>query len=167
MKISITRLLIFLYYLKIVSFILIPFLIIGIVFLVKKLKIISKKIENLKNWFGVNPFLVSSSKSKRQWLEIENLLEEPYQSSWKLSVIKADALIENFLKQLGFSGKTFSELLESLKLKGYQNLQLLQGIHQVCEEILNNKEYNLSQKEAKNIVEIYKRFWNELIENVL
>ena len=167
MKSNLTPILNFLYGLKIVSLILIPLFLLGIIFYARKLNLVSKKLENIRNWFGVNPFLTSSSKSRRQWEEIENLLEETYQSSWKLGVVKADALVENFLKQLGYQGKKFDELLETLKLRGYQNLEILRGTHQVCEEILNNKDYSLSQKEAENIVSLYKRFWDELVENIL
>jgi len=167
MKSNLTPFLDFLYDLKIVSLILIPLFLLGIIFYARKLKIVSKKLENFKNWFGINPFFSSSSKSRRQWSEIENLLEEPYQSSWKLGVIKADALVENFLKQLGYQGQKFAELLEALELRGYQNLKILRGTHQVCEEILSNKNYSLSQNEAKNIISIYKRFWDELVENIL
>jgi len=167
MKLNFTPMFNFLYGLKIISLILIPLFLLGIIYYARKLKIVSKKLENIRNWFGVNPFLNSSSKSRRQWSEIENLLEESYQSSWKLGVIKADALVENFLKQLGFQGQKFAELLAALELRGYQNLKILQGTHQVCEEILNNKDYSLSQKEAENIVAIYKRFWDELVENIL
>lgn len=161
------QLLLILYYLKLISLGLILFFLIGIIIYSKKLKIFPKKIRTIKDWFGMNPLLDSSSKSKRAWKEIQNLIEEDYQSSWKLAVIKTDALIENFLKQLGFQGNNFHELLISLKLKGYQNLDLLKGTHQVCEEILNNKDFNLSQKEALNIIAIYKRFWDELVKNIL
>jgi hypothetical protein len=156
-----------LYLLKTVSLILIPILFIGIIYYAKKLNLVSKKLEEIRNWFGINPFLSSSSKSRRQWNEIGELLEETYQSSWKLAVIKSDALVEKFLKQLGYQGQKFEELIASLKSRGYQNLEILQGTHQVCEEILNNKDYSLSQKEAKNIISIYKRFWDELVENIL
>ena len=159
--------LLILYYLKLISLILILVFLIGIIIYSKKLKVFAKKIRNIKDWFGINPLRGSSSKSRRDWKEIQNLIEECYQSSWKLAVIKADALIENFLKQLGFSGNNFAELLESLKLRGYQNLELLKGTHQVCEEILSNKDYNISQKEALHIIAIYKRFWDELVENIL
>jgi len=167
MKSNLTPIINFLYDLKIISLILIPLFLIGIIYYARKLKIVSKKLENIKDWFGVNPFLSSSSRSRRQWKEIEELLEETYQSSWKLAIIKTDALIENFLKQLGYQGEKFEELFETLKLRGYQNLEILRGTHQVCEEILNNKDYSLSQNEAKNIVSIYKRFWDELVENIL
>lgn len=155
-----------LYLFKIASLILIPLLLAGIIYYAKKLKIVSKKFEAIRNWFGINP-LVSISKSRGQWKAIEELMEENYQSSWKLAIIKADALLEHFLQQLGYQGKNFDELLASLKLRGYQNLEILRGIHQAREEILQNKNYNLSQAEAKTIVEIYKKFWHELMANVL
>jgi hypothetical protein len=156
-----------LYYFKIACLIIIPILFFWIFFYFKKLKIISKKVTSVKNWFGVNPLLNSSSKSKREWEEIDDLLEESYQSSWKLAVIKSEALIENFLKQLGYQGKSFEELLEALKLRKYRNLDILRGVHQVCEEILTNKDYSCSQAEAKNIVVIYKKFWQEVLDNVI
>ncbi len=167
MKLNFSSFLNFLYIFKIIALICIPILIIGIIYLMHKLKIVSKKIENIKNWFGVNPFLASSSKSLRRWEEIENLLEETYQSSWKLAIIKADALIQNFLKQLGYQGEKFDELMESLKRRGYHHLEILEGAHQVCEEILNNKDFSVSQEEAKNIIKVYRRFWDEVVGNIL
>ena len=157
----------FLYNVKLIALVLILIFIIGIIVYSKKLKIIPKRVEKIKNWFGVNPLLESSSKSRRAWKEIQNLIEENYESSWKLAVLKTDSLIENFLKHLGFQGNNFHELLESLTLKGYRNLDVLHGTHQVCEEILNNKEYRISQKEALNIIAIYKKFWDELIKTII
>lgn len=95
------------------------------------------------------------------------MIEEPYESSWKLAVLKTDSLLERFLKQIGFQGDTFEELLDSLRLRGYQNLELLKGAHQVAEEILKNKDYSLSQKEALSIISIYKKFWDELAVKIL
>ncbi len=157
----------FFFYLKIISLVLICLFAAGIFWYAKKLKIIPKKIENFKNWLGVNPFLESSSKSKREWQAIRTLIEEPYESSWKLAVLKTDSLLERFLKQIGFQGDTFEELLDSLRLRGYQNLELLKGAHQVAEEILKNKDYSLSQKEALSIISIYKKFWDELAVKIL
>jgi len=155
-----------LYWLKIISLISIPFLLWGIIYYARKLKIFPKKIEQIKAWFGLNEVFETPSKSKKQWQAIEELLLENYSSSWKLAVVKADALIENLLKQLGFKGKNLEELINSLKLRGYQNLNLLEGAHTVSKEILANRDYSISQKEAQSIVEIYKKFWQEIVEQI-
>ena len=155
-----------LYWLKIISLISIPLLLWGIIHYARKLKILPKKIEQIKAWFGLNEIFETPSKSKKQWQAIEELLLENYSSSWKLAVVKADALIENLLKQLGFKGNNLEELINSLKLRGYQNLNLLEGAHTVSKEILANRDYSISQKEAQSIVEIYKKFWQEIIEQI-
>ena len=152
------------YYLRLISFIFILFFLGGIVYYSIKLKIIPSKIECLRNWLGINPFIARASKNKKQWREIENLLKEDFSSSWKLAVIKAESLVISFLNQLGYQGKEFHDLLKELKLRGYQHLELLEGIHRVCEEIINSREYNLSQREAENIIVIYKKLWRELTE---
>lgn len=155
-----------LYWFKIISLISIPLLLWGIIHYARKLKILPKKIEQIKAWFGLNEVFETPSKSKKQWQAIEELLLENYSSSWKLAVVKADALIENLLKQLGFKGNNLEELINSLKLRGYQNLNLLEGAHAVSKEILANRDYSISQKEAQSIVEIYKKFWQEIIEQI-
>lgn len=155
-----------LYWFKIISLISIPLLLWGIIHYARKLKILPKKIEQIKAWFGLNEVFETPSKSKKQWQAIEELLLENYSSSWKLAVVKADALIENLLKQLGFKGNNLDELINSLKLRGYQNLNLLEGAHAVSKEILANRDYSISQKEAQSIVEIYKKFWQEIIEQI-
>ncbi|MGB9763222.1 MAG: hypothetical protein ACPLW7_04360 [Minisyncoccia bacterium] len=155
-----------LYWVKIIALICIPFLLWGIIYYTKKLKIFSKKIEQIKAWFGINDVYETPSKTKKQWEIIDELLLENYSSSWKLAVLKADALIENLLKQIGFKGDTLDELINSLKLKGFKNLEILSGAHEVSKEILTNRDYNISQKEARNIVEIYKKFWQEIIDQI-
>jgi hypothetical protein len=54
----------------------------------------SKHIERLQTWWGIVPVFSLSGKGRKEWQKIDQLLKEPYQSSWKLAVIKAEAVVK-------------------------------------------------------------------------
>ncbi|MDD2678071.1 MAG: hypothetical protein WC288_02735 [Candidatus Paceibacterota bacterium] len=151
--------------LKIVSFLAGILFFIGIIYYLKKLNLFLSWKEKCLTFFNFRP-PPSSFNDKKQWLEIRNLLEEPYQSSWKLAVMKAETLVEKILRTMGYPEEDFEKQLKELKLRGYKNLEVLQEIYKIKKEIAEKENYFLSQKEAKNIVAILKKFRDELVNSL-
>jgi hypothetical protein len=167
----ISELYIFFIYLKIISLILCVLFLIGVIYYFKKLKILSKWKEKWQDWWGIVPEISSSNKNRKEWNKVYALLLEPYESSWKLAVIKAEAIVKETLNLMGYSGfgaadqkqDDFTRILEELKLRNYQNLETLHQLHQVRQKIIEDKDFSLEQNKAKEIVDIYKKFWEELL----
>jgi len=167
----VSELYIFFIYIKIISLVLCALFLIGIIYYFKKLKLFSKWKEKWQNWWGVIPEISSSNKNRKEWQKINKLLSEPYESSWKLSVIKAEAIVKETLNLMGYSGfgvanqeqDDFIKILEELKLRNYQNLEILHQLHQVRQKIIEDKDFSLEQNKAREIVGIYKKFWEELL----
>lgn len=164
---------IYIYYIyaKIFALILCGIFLIGIIYYFCKLQIFSKWKQRWQDWLGVVPEMASLSKSRKEWQKINEFLAEPYESSWKLSVIQAEAIVKRTLNLMGYSGsgatkKTdddYINILEELKLRNFQNLEILYQLHQIRQKIIEDKDFPLSQNKAKEIVGIYKKFWEELV----
>ena len=154
------------FYFKIFSLAMCCGLLIGTVYFVWKLHFFSKHIERLQNWWEIVPVFSLSGKSRKEWKNIDQLLKEPYQSSWKLAVIKAEAVVKKTLSFMGYSEDDFVKNLEELKFRNYQNLDVLLGLHGIREKIIGDKNFSLNQDRAKEIVFIYKKFWSELLNTL-
>lgn len=141
-------------------------LLLGIVYYFWKLRLFTKWAERWQNWLGIVPVFSLSGKSQKEWNKIDKLLKEPYQSSWKLAVLKAEAIVKKTLNFMGYAGDDFTKILEELKLRGYQNLEILFQIHDIRGKIIEDKNFSLGQNRAKEIVRIYKKFWNELLNTL-
>jgi len=141
-------------------------LLIGIIYYFWKLRLFTKYAERWQNWWGIFPVFSLSGKSQKEWKKIDKLLKESYQSSWKLAVLKAEAIVKKTLNFMGYAGDDFTKILEELKFRGYQNLEVLFQIHNIRGEIIEDKNFSLSQNRAKEIVSIYKKFWNELLNTL-
>jgi DNA segregation ATPase FtsK/SpoIIIE-like protein len=141
-------------------------LLLGIVYYFWKLRLFTKWAERWQNWWGIVPVFSLSGKSQREWKKIDKLLKEPYQSSWKLAVLKAEAVVKKTLNFMGYAGNDFTKILEELKFRGYQNLEILFELHNMRGKIIEDKNFSLGQDKAKEIVRIYKKFWNELLNTL-
>jgi hypothetical protein len=167
----VSELYIYFIYIKIISLVLCALFLIGVIYYFKKLKVFSKWREKWQNWWGVIPEISSSNKNRKEWQKINKLLSEPYESSWKLAVIKAEAIVKETLNLMGYSGfgvanqeqDDFIKILEELKIRNYQNLEILHQLHQVRQKIIEDKDFSLEQDKARGMVDIYKKFWEELL----
>jgi len=158
--------LIYFFCFKIFCFVICCGLLIGTAYLFWKLRFFSKYVEKWQNWWGIVPVFSLSGKSRKEWKKISQLLKEPYQSSWKLAVIKAEAVVKKTLSFMGYPEDDFVKNLEQLKFRNYQNLDVLLGLHNIRERIIGDKNFSLTQDRAKEIVFIYKKFWNELLNTL-
>lgn len=156
---------IFFVYFKIFSFCLSIYFLIGIFIYIKKLKIILKLYNKYLNVFGFSSDYLSTKRCQKKWKEIENLLKEPYESSWKLSVLKAFSTVKNLLELLGYP-QDFKEAIKKLSKEDYKNLEVIEKITEITEKILNDKNFSLNKEEAERIVAIYKKFFQEILISI-
>lgn len=141
-------------------------LLIGTIYYAWKLRLFTKWAETWQNWWGMVPVFSLSGRSRKGWKKIDELLKEPHQSSWKLAVLKAEAIVKKTLNFMGYVGSDFTKILDELKFRGYQNLEILSNLHNIREKIIGDKNFSLNQNRAKEIVRIYERFWEELLNTL-
>ena len=141
-------------------------LLIGIIYYFAKLHLFSKCQEKWRNWLDIVPVFSLPGRSRKEWKKIDKLLKESYESSWKLAVLKAEAIVKKTLNSMGYFGDDFLKILEELKFRNYRNLEVLQQLHNIREKIIADENFSLGQKKAEEIVFIYKKFWNELLNTL-
>ena len=98
-----------------------------------------------------------------RWHYIQTLIESPNESDWRVSIIEADSMLEEVLKDNGLSGSTASELLEGAKESGYRSIQDAWNAHLIRNKIAHNgSDYPLSQVEGRKVIKMYQNFFEEL-----
>lgn len=98
-----------------------------------------------------------------RWHYILTLIESPNESDWRVAIIEADTMLEEVLKDRGFTGDTLSELLEGAKTSGYATIQGAWDAHIVRNQIAHQgSEFPLTQVEGRRIIRLYQNFFEEL-----
>ena len=98
-----------------------------------------------------------------KWHYILTLIESPNESDWRVAIMEADGMLEDVLRNKGFSGATLSELLEGAKESGYRNMQDVWDAHIVRNKIAHEgADFPLSQVEGRRVIRMYQNFFEEL-----
>lgn len=98
-----------------------------------------------------------------RWHYILTLVESSNDSDWRVAILEADSMLEEVLKDRGFSGTTASELLEGAKESGYLTIQDAWDAHLVRNQIAHEgSDFALSQVEARRVIKMYQNFFEEL-----
>lgn len=99
-----------------------------------------------------------------RWHYILTLIESPNESDWRVGIIEADTMLEEVLREKGFSGETVSELLESARASGYASIQSAWDAHLVRNQIAHQgSEFPLSQIEGRRVIKMFQLFFEELM----
>lgn len=105
----------------------------------------------------------SQKKENQKWSYILSLLEGYNESDWRMAIIEADSLMEEFLREKDISGNSVSELLEGAKSNGYKNVKDAWSAHVVRNKIAHEgSSYPISQIEARKTIKMYQNFFEEL-----
>ena len=98
-----------------------------------------------------------------RWKYILTLVESPNESDWRISIIEADSLLEETLKERGLAGNTMAELLEEAKLNGYSAMQSAWDGHIVRNKIAHDGlDYQVTQVEARRVIKLYQNVFEGL-----
>lgn len=98
-----------------------------------------------------------------RWHYILTILESSNESDWRVSIIEADTMLEDVLREKSFTGENVSDLLESARSAGYQNIQSAWDAHIVRNKIAHEgSDFPLTQVEARRAIKMYQIFFEEL-----
>jgi hypothetical protein len=104
-----------------------------------------------------------SRNANPRWHYVQTLIESPNSSDWRVSIIEADSMMEEMLKEKGLSGSTVSELLEGAKGSGYRSIQDAWDAHLVRNKIAHEgTDFPISQIEGRRVIKMYQNFFEEL-----
>ncbi|MCK4781929.1 hypothetical protein KAS79_03375 [Candidatus Parcubacteria bacterium] len=151
--------------LQLISFFVCFFLVIAIVFLLRKSDY-SKwhRGDDLKDMLAFKP---DDSKKSREyyinyWRKIIKRLEANSESEYKLAIIKADHLLDYVLKEKGYDGKSLEDRLRQVEPGKISDLNSIWKVHKICDNIPHDAIYKLDIDEAKRILAVYKKTFQDL-----
>ena len=104
-----------------------------------------------------------SRNENQKWNYILTLIESPNESDWRMSIMEADTLLEESLKEKELTGNTVAELLEGARSSGYASIQNAWDAHLIRNKIAHEgSEYPLSQTEGRRVIKMFQNFFEEL-----
>lgn len=93
---------------------------------------------------------------KERWEQIENRIHSGSFHELRLSIIEADTLIEDILKNQGLEGDNLAELLSHASLQGFLGVDKLWQVHKIRNRIVHDASFDISAGEAETVLKTYK-----------
>ncbi len=98
-----------------------------------------------------------------RWGNIQKLSESDSESDWRVSIIEADSMLEESLKNKGVIGDTVGELLEATRSSGYKYIQDAWDAHIMRNKIAHEgSKEALSKIETRRTIRMFQKFFEEL-----
>jgi hypothetical protein len=146
---------------KIISLLLSMLLIWRIAVYYKKLELWHKKINSWREVFWLNrtpAYLI-----KKRYQKAEKLMSSNNRAAWQIALLKADGIVKTVIGEIGYKGKDLGEMLDKIlpDLLNEETKFNLKLANQVCHQIVE-KQYSLTQEEAKKYLDFYKEGLNNL-----
>lgn len=98
------------------------------------------------------------SKTKKRWEKIKKLLKSGSESLYKVAVIEADNLIDEYIRKMGYGGNTSGERLENILPGQIENIEELKEAHKVRNRIIHEEDFQLTKVQAEEVLAKYEHF---------
>lgn len=90
-------------------------------------------------------------------------IASPNPNDWKLAIIEADVILDEALKQIGYSGGSLGERLKSISTTQLSTLNEAWEAHKVRNRIAHEgADFVLTKRIAEETINRYRRVFNEL-----
>lgn len=104
----------------------------------------------------------SGSKNER-WMKVLTHLFSQSSSDWRMSIMEADAMLDELMGELGFKGENLGEKLKGTDQEKFRNLTIAWEAHTIRNRLAHEGlSYPLSQHEAKRVISLYEKIFREL-----
>lgn len=108
---------------------------------------------------GMDLPLVKKGKMEKRWEKVKLRLKSGNVSQYKVAIIEADAIADEILAGIGYAGKNMTERLESVGSAHLDDhLESLKGVHQIRNRIVHEADFEIDEKLATSVIEVYENF---------
>lgn len=98
-----------------------------------------------------------------RWDHIQELVNSPSGSDWRLSIIEADSILDGLLEARDIPGGSIGEKLKNISPGDLGSMQAAWEAHLVRNRIAHEgSEYDLSQRDARRTIQLYEVVFREL-----
>lgn len=105
---------------------------------------------------------IPDSAIKKRWMNVLRSIDPKSHESMALSVIAADKIVDDALKQLGFAGMTMAERLKALHPERIKSLQDLWDAHKMRNQLVHDPDFKLDSNNAKKALLSFEAFLKEM-----
>ena len=115
-----------------------------------------RKNEKADKHFIRNQQAQQKSPQMERWTSIEKMFKSPDPTMWRMAIIDADTLLDEFIVSLGYPGNTFGERLKSMQNANIPWLQAAWDVHLLRNKLAHEgSRYPLNDREAYRAYRIY------------
>ena len=98
----------------------------------------------------------------KKWKKIVEHVSSNNPSDWRLSILEADILLSEVLKEKGYEGDTIGDMLKSAEKDKFKTHNEAWEAHKVRNSIAHEgSEFVLSQREAKRVITLFEDVFRE------
>ena len=112
-----------------------------------------KFLEDVTEFFSWQAY--GSREINRQWRKIQKRAEGGTENELKLALIEADDFLNKTMEDMGYSGKTFEEMLENAGKIMLPNYAEISEAHNLRNSIVYDPDYKINTESAKKYLAIY------------
>ena len=108
--------------------------------------------------YGVNmpsELVNKRDKTKERWEKIIKRLESENVSEYKVAIIEADAMIDDLLKKMGYSGDNMGDRLAAIPSGQVAELDEIKAAHEIRNRVIHEEDFKVDKKFAHDVLEKY------------
>lgn len=132
----------------------------GIIHIISKTHYLEIKKEQFLDILGKD--YLSKRRSLKGWLQIQKRLLSPDQNDWKLAILEADHILNEILKISGYLGARLEDKLDLITEAQLSNVDEIMNVHKIRDKISGDPSFAVTQEEAREIIDVYKKSFIEL-----
>ncbi len=150
-------------FVKIIFVIISSILVINIFFLIVSTNWINWRYK--QNWAEFSSFKpLEAQQISARWKKVNQRLASKDQAEYKLAVLESEELLKDALKMDGYAGETLEEQLSKVDPSDISDTEKVIEAHNFRNEIVKNPEKELRLKDAKSIVFVFEKAFEEMQE---
>lgn len=97
-----------------------------------------------------------------RWDKIRAHLHSEKESDWRLAVLEADIMLDEFVSGLGYQGDSLGEKLKGVERSDFTTIDQAWEAHGVRNKIAHEgAAFSLTEREAKRVIELYEEVFRE------
>lgn len=103
-----------------------------------------------------------TQEGNKRWDKIMELASSENPKEWRLAILDADVLLDELVTKMGYRGENLGEKMKGIERSDFTTLECAWEAHKVRNTIAHSSsDFILTQREAKRIMDLYKRVFEE------
>jgi hypothetical protein len=149
---------------KFISLAVSGFSIVGIAYSLIKLTELNKKINSALGAPTETRDVVTEDLTEKstKWDRVMAHMATDNPSEWRLAIIEADIILEEFLNMAGYRGETVSEKLKKVEKSDFETIEAAWEAHKVRNQVAHDgADFILTREKADRAIALYRAVFEE------